>query len=67
MCVPDDKSENPAAVFKTFYFEMMRVIVEGGTVYDKGVEGLAEACAAEGIEWKPVGMKAFLEKWWSGV
>jgi hypothetical protein len=54
-------------VFKTCFFEMMRVIVQGDVVYDKGVHGLAEACAAEGVEWKPTSVKAFLEKWWSGI
>jgi hypothetical protein len=66
-CVPEASGDDRAAIMSIFYWEAMRMIAEAGAVEDDDMRGLAQACAAEGIEWKPVGMKAFLEKWWGGV
>jgi hypothetical protein len=55
------------AVLSTVVWEAMRMIGQGRVVDAVGYGGLAEACAAEGIPWKPVGVQEFLEKWWRGV
>jgi hypothetical protein len=69
LCVPaPDKlgRTDQEAVMSTFYFEAMRMVAQGSTLSENGLDGLAKACAAAGIEWKPVGVRAFLEKWWEG-
>jgi hypothetical protein len=66
-CVPETAGDDREAIMSAFQWEAMRMIAEVDAADGESVESLTYACAAEGIEWKPVGMKVFLKKWWGGA
>jgi hypothetical protein len=65
LCTPKTDGDDAASIFSTFYYEAMRMIAQGGC--PRVEDGLKQALAAEGKEqmFQPIGVEAFLEKWWS--